>query len=704
MSDTEETQQNASISTIARKLFDKRGSGTFGDSFHIHCPCENHDDSRASCSVTVLADKILVHCPVCDDRSANQYAAYSALVKTGELPGFTASKKSWWQECWENSTGPAVFFRDYLEARGIPGLTMPDSIRVNLALYHTKTKSDSHTGIIASIVDETNKQVAIHRTYLNEEGDGKLTEYKGLEIHDNKMFGSKPNGGHVVLRDGNDTLHVAEGLETSFAILKFLPPECSSDTVWSGLSGANLAALKIPARFKTVLIYGDHDRSGGGEKFAKKLANRLHAENRSVYVLIPDSHALSEESKSIDWLDVSEEIEDAYRERSLYAPAAWDTPGVVIPDNYEVSDEGVWFHTTTGVKAKPKTIKICSYPIFVSAKSPIYDSASEYCEITYYRDVFKKYESILVDAGCLSSPKSLIDNFLMPTAFSIDPKNIATLITYLVECRELCTATRFISSHTGWVQVGKSKLHAVYSPDVTVKVSPGSGEEQLIKAFHKSGSYEKWKSDVLSPVSRCYGAGFAFAASLAAPLLSLFNVNSIPITMTSSSGAGKTVSAYAALSGWCNPKQAEMSGSSSIPGLKNAFSVLRDVPTLVDEVQLKATESLGALLYDIGNSGKTFKATRDGGLRPASVIHTTALFTGERGMSRSVSYDGANIRMISLTDLDLLAEIRNEPETIDRLRKGCLTHYGHFGPRYIAEVTKRYNDGILQEAFFLASA
>lgn len=699
-----DAKSNASILTIAQKLFDKRGSGSFGDAFQIHCPCENHDDTHASCSVTVRTDTnlILVHCPVCD--SPGKHEAYKALVKAGDLSTSPTAQKTPWKDCWEASNGPGAFFRDYFESRGIPGLTMPDSFRINMSLYHKETKSDDHVGIIASVVDENDNQIAIHRTYLNEDGDGKLTEFKGTKITDNKKLWGSANGGHTVLRNGNDTLHVAEGIETAFAILKNLPAECSSNTVWSALSGGNLAKLQVPARFKKVLIYGDHDLKAAGKKFALKLANRLHAENRTVSVLIPDSHELSEDTKSIDWLDAFEEIEDAYRNRSIYAPEAWDIPGVVIPDGYDISNEGVWFHTTTGAKAKPKSLKICTYPIFVSAKSPIYESASEYCEITYYREVLKKFETFLLDAGALSSPRDLKEQFLSPTAFSIDHRNVGLLCTYLTECRELCTTTQHISTHTGWVNAGAAKIHAVYSPNVRIKVTTGSGEEQLVKAFRKSGSYEKWKSDVLSSVTRCYGTGFVFAASLAAPLLSLFNVNSIPITMTSSSGAGKTVSAHAALSSWCNPKEIEMSGSSSIPGLKNAFSVLRDVPTLIDEVQLKATESLGALIYDIGNSGRTFKATKDGSLRKVSIIHTTALFTGERGMSRSVSYDGANVRMISLTDIDLLGELRNDPDAIDRLRRGSVDHYGHFGPRFIAEVTKRYNDGTLKEAFYKATS
>ncbi|MCP3894314.1 MAG: DUF927 domain-containing protein, partial [Bacteroides sp.] len=268
------------------------------------------------------------------------------------------------------------------------------------------------------------------------------------------------------------------------------------------------------------------------------------------------------------------------------------------------------------------------------------------------------------------------------------------LCSYLYHSYEDCTNVRYCTSLSGWFTVDGLKRFSLFDDSIEILANEGTAE--AFAAFRTRGTLEGWKQNVLSNVVKCYGASFIFAAGLAAPLFSLFDFNSIPVTMTASSGDGKSVSAHAALSAWCHPKEIEMSGSSSIAGIKSILTVLRDVPTLIDEVQLKANEKLSDLIYDVGNSGKAQKANRDGSARKVARIRTTAFFTGERSMSDCVLYEGANVRMIQMREIDMLAELRNDERLIDILRLGSFEHFGHFAPLYISRLTGLYNSGNLE--------
>jgi len=58
----------------------------------------------------------------------------------------------------------------------------------------------------------------------------------------------------------------------------------------------------VPDKVKTVHIWADKDESGNGQTSANKLAERLRAERKTVFVHLPHAE-LGKGQKSIDWLD-----------------------------------------------------------------------------------------------------------------------------------------------------------------------------------------------------------------------------------------------------------------------------------------------------------------------------------------------------------------------------------------------------------------
>ncbi|MES1201981.1 MAG: toprim domain-containing protein, partial [Pseudomonadota bacterium] len=84
-------------------------------------------------------------------------------------------------------------------------------------------------------------------------------------------------GGGVVLAPFHSRLIIAEGVETAL----------SADEAWgtsavATLGTANMEAVQIPAFVSDVLIAFDLDANRAGEKAARSLAMRLHAEGRAV--------------------------------------------------------------------------------------------------------------------------------------------------------------------------------------------------------------------------------------------------------------------------------------------------------------------------------------------------------------------------------------------------------------------------------------
>lgn len=91
-------------------------------------------------------------------------------------------------------------------------------------------------------------------------------------------------GGAVRLFAADETLAVAEGIETALAVQKLYGTPC-----WSVLSASGMEAFEIPETVKTLRIFGDNDSSFTGQKAAHTLAYRARQAGFSVEVYIPDT-------------------------------------------------------------------------------------------------------------------------------------------------------------------------------------------------------------------------------------------------------------------------------------------------------------------------------------------------------------------------------------------------------------------------------
>ncbi len=120
----------------------------------------------------------------------------------------------------------------------------------------------------------TNEICGLHRTYLRPDGSGKA------EVTPAKMMLGRSKGAAIKLSDDADVtigLHIAEGIETSLALLGFeIAP------VWALGSAGAIRAFPVLAGIEALTIAVDNDASGVGAAAAEQCGERWQAADREV--------------------------------------------------------------------------------------------------------------------------------------------------------------------------------------------------------------------------------------------------------------------------------------------------------------------------------------------------------------------------------------------------------------------------------------
>ncbi|PZP55880.1 MAG: hypothetical protein DI596_10955, partial [Azospira oryzae] len=166
--------------------------------------------------------------------------------------------------------------RLYLARRGI-SIRPPETIRFHpsLAYYDgDKKAAGGYPAIIAMVTGAQGNPVTIHRTYLTPDG-------KKAPVESPKKLMAYPKdrrivGGAIRLVEAGSVLAVAEGLETSLAVL-----EGTGLPVWCAVNAYLLEHLVPPESVRRVIVFADKDRAteqhprGHGQEAARRLVQRL---------------------------------------------------------------------------------------------------------------------------------------------------------------------------------------------------------------------------------------------------------------------------------------------------------------------------------------------------------------------------------------------------------------------------------------------
>lgn len=160
-------------------------------------------------------------------------------------------------------------------------------LRAITGMAHCAPAKTTHPGLLALVRDRAGKAVNIHRTYLTAAGaKAALDDSKKL------MEGAVPPGSAVRLFPPAEIMGVAEGIETALSVQALF-----GVPTWATLSDNRLATWAPPAGCRSVIVFGDRDRSFAGQAAAYALAKRLRTEKFDVEVRLP-------EVVGMDWNDV----------------------------------------------------------------------------------------------------------------------------------------------------------------------------------------------------------------------------------------------------------------------------------------------------------------------------------------------------------------------------------------------------------------
>jgi hypothetical protein len=180
--------------------------------------------------------------------------------------------------------------------RGLELGRIPPTLRFHPGLYHWRSGGFG-PAMVALVADYVGKPVALHRTWI----DPRTTD-KAFAPESRLALG--PCGGCAVWLAGDqyaEQLLVGEGIETvlSFALLASVDMECSGPVaVWAALSSSGLMTLKVPLRFRKIVVAADNDESSTGMVAAEALVTRLRQRRDvSVKIMLP-------KRVGSDWNDV----------------------------------------------------------------------------------------------------------------------------------------------------------------------------------------------------------------------------------------------------------------------------------------------------------------------------------------------------------------------------------------------------------------
>jgi hypothetical protein len=164
----------------------------------------------------------------------------------------------------------------YLGSRGLSAPQCADLL-FHPDLTHWESRR-GFPGIVAVVRNPSGNRIALHRTYLADDGTA-----KARVDNPRKMLGATGRGTVRLAEIANAVLGLAEGIETALSVMA----ACPHLPVWATLSASNLEQAALPPDARRIVILADHDSSGAGKRAAEAAAHRLAAEGRRVWIALP---------------------------------------------------------------------------------------------------------------------------------------------------------------------------------------------------------------------------------------------------------------------------------------------------------------------------------------------------------------------------------------------------------------------------------
>lgn len=162
---------------------------------------------------------------------------------------------------------PDCLAAKYLAGRGITVLPERDCyFHPGIAYYEDGKKIGVHPCMVSVFRDNNGDTCTYHLTYLTQTGEKLHCESPKKILPTIRPL----SGSAIKLFAADDTLCIAEGIETALAIY-----QRNGLPIWAAGNANNMAAMLIPDNIKHIYIYADEDKNFCGARSAYDLANKL---------------------------------------------------------------------------------------------------------------------------------------------------------------------------------------------------------------------------------------------------------------------------------------------------------------------------------------------------------------------------------------------------------------------------------------------
>lgn len=270
------------------------------------CLCPVHDDRTPSLSVRVGKKALLFKCFAgCDTidviraiRRLDRNIPLSGEVARSSLR--TSLSPAWLRkralDLWDGAhllAGTPA--EQYLRRRSI--LLSPSALRFHRRTPLGRGKLALFRPAMIAALHERNRLVALQRTFLDPDEPRRARDLDNPR----RMLG-RPGQGAVILAPANDTLGLAEGIETALSAILLL-----DIPVWATLGNERLPHIAIPDSVTRLILLPDYDR--GGRIGAAKATEAYAMPGRTIKTLWPPhgfndwNDTLRAEGKGVgDWM------------------------------------------------------------------------------------------------------------------------------------------------------------------------------------------------------------------------------------------------------------------------------------------------------------------------------------------------------------------------------------------------------------------
>jgi putative DNA primase/helicase len=171
----------------------------------------------------------------------------------------------------------------YLRSRLIS--TTSPVLRLIPQHWHRPMTGKPFPAMAAPIVDVAGEIIAIHLTFLKEDGSGLAYSKpaKGEIDHRRRCPGS-PSGGMIRLApyDPDRWLGIGEGIETTMSAMQLF-----NIPGWAAVNSGGLKNGELPTEIRRVLLIADNDANNCSQNNAIEGAERRRAEGREVCIWMP---------------------------------------------------------------------------------------------------------------------------------------------------------------------------------------------------------------------------------------------------------------------------------------------------------------------------------------------------------------------------------------------------------------------------------